>query len=111
MTWEYVQMKVLQKNCHEDIKVQKFRLIHPKQAGFYESFGDPQGQRTDYRKPLKDNRCIHAREFEDYYCIHWDYFDPVQNLIGHMVFDAPHWLILLSLAGIGFYALYRKKIG
>jgi len=109
MTWEFVQLKVLQKNCHEDIKIQKFHLIHPKKAGFYESIGEPQGQIADYRKPLKDGGCIHAREFEDHYSIHRDYFDPVKNLIGHMVFDAPHWLVALSLVGIGLWALFSKE--
>ncbi len=70
MTWPFVQMKVLQKNCHEDIKIQKFRLTHPEKAGFYESIGEPQGQIADYRKSLKDGGCIHAREFVDHYRIH-----------------------------------------
>lgn len=109
MTWQFVQMKVLQKNCHENIEIQKFHLIHPEKAGFYESIGEPQGQMADYRKPLNDGRCIHAREFEDHYSIHWDYFDPVKNFIGHLVFDAPHWLVVLCLVGIGLCAIFSEE--
>ena len=108
MTWQFVQMKVLQKNCHEDIIIQKIQLIHPKKAGFYESIGDPQGQIADYRKPLNDGKSIHTREYNDHYRIHWDYFDPVRNIVGHMIFDAPQWLIVFSLIGIGLWALFSE---
>jgi len=99
MSWFVYENRVLQRSVHEDIRIEKVQIERPSSAGFIESIGDPQGQKNDYRKGLKDGRCLHIREYEDHFLLHWDKIDPIQNPIGHIITDAPHWIF------IGFFGL------
>lgn len=112
MEWKSVVGKASCLPSHSDIIVSKRIITHPKYAGFVESVGEPQGQKADYRLTLKDGRSIHAREFQDHYKVHWDKIDPSVDPFGHMLEDAPHWLViigLLFLAGLGAYTASRSK--
>ena len=108
MSWYNIERQILQRSCHEDISVYKWGMIHPEDAGFYRSTGAPQGQISDYRKLLKNGRSLHVREYEDNYRVHWDYFDPLENIVGHFLLDAPFWGFL-ALLGIGILADYLNE--
>ena len=106
MSWVVVEYNVLQRPCHQDVKVERYEVQHPSTTvGFYKSTGAPQGQIADYRKPLNNDRGLHVREFVDRYLVHWDNFDPSTNLIGHFIVDAPFYG-LLALLGIVVIAAY-----
>ena len=113
MSWFSIEIMVLQRPCHEDIRIEKWEVQHPSAAGFSLSMGEPQGQKADYRKRLHDGRSLHVREFEDYYLVHWDNVDPSDNPIGHLLIDAPHWVMLgiigLGIIGLGFLSIVYKE--
>ena len=104
MTWFTIEIIVLRRPCHEDLRIEKWRVQHPSSAGFYYSIGEERGQKADYRKCLDDGRCLHVKEFQNYYLVHWDHVDPFNNPIGHLIVDAPHWLLFVILA-IGVFSL------
>lgn len=61
--------------------------------------GDPEGARKQYRYGN-----LHIREYDDKYTLHVDRFDPRQEPIKHLLFDAPEVLIG---AALGIYAGYK----
>ncbi len=71
----------------------------PKQEGFRETMGDPQGQGKDYEFTLQDGKRIHVRKFDKNYRVHWDWFSPTKDPINHMRNDAPHWWIASCIIG------------
>jgi hypothetical protein len=99
MSWFVYENVVLQKPPHEDLRIEKMYVEHPSAEGYTESIGDPLGQKNDFRKGFEDGRGVHVREYEDHYLIHWDKIDPNQNPFGHIITDAPHWIVI-GLLGI-----------
>lgn len=97
----------LKKPVHEEWRISKNFIPHPLTMGFYPSVGDPCGQIRDYRVALTDGRGIHSREYNLAYGLHWDNRDPSLDPLGHLIEDAPHWLIILGL-GIAMGALCWK---
>lgn len=61
--------------------------------------GDPEGSRKQYRYGN-----LHIREYDDRYTLHVDRFDPRQEPIKHLLFDAPEVLIG---AAVGIYTGYK----
>ncbi len=61
--------------------------------------GDPEGARKQYRYSN-----LHIREYDDKYTLHVDRFDPRQEPIKHLLFDAPEVLIGTAL---GIYTGYK----
>lgn len=100
LSWISVESNVRQKPCHVDIRIEKHGIRHPSLAGFYLSTGEPKGQNADYRKCLQDSTSLHVREFDDYYLAHWDNYDPSVSFIGHLLVDAPHWVLVIGTIGI-----------
>jgi len=100
-SWRDAVRNVLNLPKHKDLKVMKWFLTHPVKAGFKEAIGEPLGQKTDYRLTLPDGRSIHVREYDYYYLMHWDERDPTVDPVGHLVKDAPHWLVILGLIVLG----------
>lgn len=87
----------LKRPVHEEWRINKKLIPHPLTMGFYSSIGDPYGQIAGYRVALTDRRGIHSREYDFAYGFHWDNKDPSLSLAGHLIEDAPHWLIVLVL--------------
>lgn len=55
---------------------------------------------------LKGGKCIHAIEFIDYLCFHWDWVDPNVDGFEHLRRDAPFWFtVLCGVAGASLGAL------
>lgn len=99
-SWSYIARVVLNLPEHTDRKVMKWSVPHPLEAGFRKGHGDYAEQKGDYRLALLDGRGLHIKEYDNYYLIHWDRWDPSINPLGHIFEDAPHWLPVLGIGGI-----------
>jgi len=80
--------------------VSKWVVSHPLEAGFVSSIGEAAGQKADFRLPLDDGREIHVREYDEHYTVHWDQVSAIRNPIGHLVADAPHWILVVFLGAV-----------
>jgi hypothetical protein len=107
-TWNSIIQLVLAKSAHEDLLVHKSMVQHPSSEGFTLRLGDFQGQLADYGKALSDGKGIHIREYADKYVVHWDHADPSVDPVGHLIYDAGHWLVIggiaVSIALLGLFA-------
>ncbi|NEU55240.1 hypothetical protein [Halorussus sp. MSC15.2] len=106
--WDGIAARVLRERHHADLRIAKDAVPHPTSAGFVCHTGDPRGQRADYRRPLPDGRGIHVKAFADRYEVHWDKVDPTEDFLGHVVADAPHWLLVGGFLG---FKLARWPVG
>ena len=72
------------------------------------NLGSKNGAEKQYRYGT-----LHIREYEDYYSVHMDKVDPRINPIGHLLKDAPEYIISGIMAStIGLKvgtAFYKKK--
>lgn len=103
--WTVVCDKVREEfGPREDLAVSKEVLPNPKDLGWSPSVGAPKRQAADYRISYDDGTCVHIKEFDDHYQVHWDEKDPNQDLVGHFTTDAPLW----GLALVGGAALAAK---
>src|ERR687885_140092 len=41
---------------------------------------------------------LHIREYDEYYTAHMDKVDPNKDALGHLLFDAPHYLVAILAA-------------
>jgi len=106
--WDGVIVRVLRERHHIDLRIDKDAVAHPTSAGFVYHTGDPRGQHADYRRPLPDGKGIHVKEFADHYDVHWDKVDPTEDFLGHVLADAPHWLLFGGVLGV---KLVRWPVG
>jgi hypothetical protein len=59
--------------------------------------GDKKGARQQYR-----HKNLHIRDYGDYYTVHLDSIDPRKDPLGHLIIDAPEFLVgLMSAVLIG----------
>lgn len=72
------------------------------------NLGSKKGAKKQYRYGT-----LHIREYENYYSVHMDRVDPRINPIGHLLKDAPEYIICGIMAStIGLKvgtAFYKKK--
>ena len=110
-TWEQVISAVLTLPKHTDIEV-KFSEVPELPTEFKLRSGDNDGQITDYGLALEDGTGIHIKVYEDYYKIHWDEKDPTEDPLGHLVYDAPHWIPIIAVGAdlLLFKGKYTKKV-
>lgn len=95
-SWTPLFGVVLRSPKHVDLKVGK-QMLPKLPIHFKKRLGDPDGQIEDYGYGLEDGRAIHVKEYVEYYKIHWDERDPSKDPLGHLFYDAPHWLIAILL--------------
>jgi len=111
-SWRNIIKRVLSLPPHVEFRIPKRTVPSPEAVGFKETgLGDLKGARKQYRLRLPDGRSLHLRDYDQYYTIHWDEIDPELDPLGHLVKDAPDWLILLALlliAGIGIGGGFLK---
>ena len=54
---------------------------------------------------------LHIREYDDYYTTHLDTIDPRKDPIGHLLIDAPEYLVgLFGLFGLASVVSNRRKV-
>ena len=94
--------------AHRDIKVNRDFFNREWLNEHKSRFADYDGQNTDYRILLTDGKSIHVKEYVNHYKIHWDKSDLATNPIGHLINDAPHYIIIIILAVASAYLLLKK---
>jgi hypothetical protein len=99
--WRQQYSTVLWLPVHSEITVSKWGVPHPLEGGFVASIGEASGQKADYRLPLEDGREVHVRDYGDHYTLHLDQVSAVRNPLGHLLTDAPHWIIWGAIGAIG----------
>jgi hypothetical protein len=52
---------------------------------------------------------LHIREYDDYYSVHSDKIDPMYDPIGHLVVDAPEYLVS-AFFGLLAYSLLENDV-
>src|SRR5207249_4968085 len=107
-SWDNVIQTILTLKKHEDLIV-KFNQVPRMPDYFKEREGDNDGQLADYGVGLTDGRAIHVKTYDGFYKMHWDEIDPENDPIGHLVHDAPHWLVAGALALIGGYLFLKNR--
>jgi hypothetical protein len=59
--------------------------------------GDKKGARKQFR-----HKNLHIRDYGDYYTVHIDNIDPRKDPLGHLIIDAPEFLVgIMSAVSIG----------
>ena len=92
-SWDEVITIVLTQPKHKDVIVNDWEVPElPPEFG--ERLGDEDGQIADYGLTSEDGRGIHIKKYNGYYKIHWDKKDPNDDPLGHLVYDAPHWIVI-----------------
>ena len=70
----------------------------------------------DYPEIVLGNRCgasrqfrlgkLHIREYDNYYSVHSDKISPINDPLGHIIADAPEYLVGI-LSGISVYSSFK----
>jgi len=106
---------VLSTPAHTDVSISKLDVPHPSTACFVSHFGDWAGQKGDYRLPLPDGKELHVKVYEETYNVHWDLESAINNPLGHLFWDAFHWIVIigaivfLGLVGLGWWLVSKRK--
>lgn len=110
-TWNQVIQYVLSLPKHTDVIVETW-TVPDIPNDFTERMADNDDQLADYGLALEDDTGIHIKVYDGHYKVHWDEKDPKVDPIGHLVKDAPHWLVigLVVLVGmVGIAAIARSR--
>lgn len=96
-TWGNEVTKTLLRKSHTDTWISKSDIpsipnIFKPRAGLL-----TKGVLAHYSAVLPDGKSIHLKEYADHYEMHWDKKDPNKDPLGHLLYDAPHWLIALGV--------------
>ena len=54
------------------------------------------------------NGKLHIREYDSYYSVHSDKIDPLNDPLGHLIVDAPEYLVGM-LSGISIYSALKDR--
>jgi hypothetical protein len=85
--WEAIASVVLALPPHQSLTVDRARIPHPKQCGFYLSTGLERKCLHHYRYRLPDGRGLHVHSFRNHYLVHWDRVDPSVSVLRHFWHD------------------------
>lgn len=51
---------------------------------------------------------LHIREYDSYYAVHSDKVDPQSDPLGHLIFDAPEYIVGI-LSGLSVYSTLKER--
>jgi hypothetical protein len=51
---------------------------------------------------------LHIREYDSYYSVHSDKVDPLNDPLGHLIFDAPEYMVAV-LSGFSVYSTLKER--
>lgn len=88
------------------LRLEKYQVQHPADAGMAASIGLPLGQSADWRSSAPECAGLHVRDFETYYSAHLDVVNPRCDLPGHITADTPQ-----VAGGLAFGALLGAAFG
>lgn len=92
--------------AHKEVEIPRFSAEHLRAKGYYESVGEPHGQKEDYRRRLEDSRGLHVKDYGDRMTLHWDKVDPSASRLRHLIHDAPALTAgSLALGAVGAAAI------
>ena len=108
-SWDEILDLILTFEKHVDLQISQWQL--PEIPDYFEErMADDDGQDKDYGYEEEDERSIHLKVYDNnFYRIHWDAKDPKRNPLGHLIYDAPHWLVIAGATILGGYALYKSS--
>lgn len=66
------------------------------------------GDRSGALKQFRTGK-LHIRDYGTYYSVHSDKINPSDDPLGHLIVDAPEYLIGI-LSGISIYTIVKRKI-
>jgi len=99
-TWRDVHDFLRSHPPGEILRLPKYVLPHPEDAGAARSVGLPLGQAADFRWRLRDCRSLHVRDFQTHYEAHIDFVDPSCDPVEHLRRDLPEGYVG-AVAAIG----------
>ncbi|MCE2614995.1 MAG: hypothetical protein LVO36_03735 [Nitrosopumilus sp. (ex Thoosa mismalolli)] len=109
--WDQIVQHVLTLPKHTDVIIETW--MGPNiPSNFTPRMADNDNQLADYGLALDDDSGIHIKVYDGYYKIHWDEKDPKVDPIGHLVKDAPHWIVIgliVALSFAGVLAMVRSR--
>jgi len=86
---------------YQDLKISKTVVRLPTSCFEETLLGNPKGALRQFRGPGG----AHVLEYEKYWVLHRDRIDPRHDPVGHLVTDAPEFVLLGLLASLGVLAL------
>jgi hypothetical protein len=108
-TWQAIAMQLATHPWGTTLRIEKYRVQHPRDAGMKPSTGLPVGQRQDWRVSYPTCGGLHVRDFGDYYSAHLDRVNPNCDPIGHVVSDTPQIAGGVALGALLGLALGKSK--
>lgn len=93
---------------HTDVVVETW-MVPAIPDEFTKRMADNDNQIADYGLALEDDRGIHVKVYDDYYKVHWDEKDPSVDPIGHLIKDAPHWIVAGLVVVVSIFVLARSR--
>jgi len=106
--WMAIFEIILSTPAHTDFPISKLHVVHPSIVdGFVKHFGGLGRQWRSYRFPLPDGREFHVKEYAEMFLAHWDKESAVKNPLGHLLKDAPHWLVFGGVLPAAAVAVFK----
>jgi hypothetical protein len=105
-SWNAIAAALASRGPGARVRIEKFRVEHPRDGGLAPSLGLPVGQRADWRLPSPGCGPLHVREYDGHYVAHLGRANPNCDPIGHLASDAPQ-----VMSGVAFGALLGLLLG
>lgn len=88
-TWKQVSHQLSSQPRGTILRIEKWRVQHPRDGGMRTSVGLAVGQLMDWRYVQPNCNGLHIREFATYYTAHLDTVNPNCDAAGHVTNDVP----------------------
>lgn len=108
-TWSAIANHLATQPHGSVVRVEKYQVEHPRDAGMRPSLGLPVGQCTDWRYKFPSCGGLHVRDFGTFYSAHLDRVNPECDPVGHVMSDTPQIAGGLALGALIGLALGNSK--